>query len=114
MVAVPALFPVTVEPETEAIEELLDWKLPPVKPLGAEAVEVWPTMIVEGERLTVPLGQEPAVTVYVTVAIWGELSALESEMVIVQLKLPILEGASTVTVTFWLLPALILPELKLR
>ena len=63
MVAGPALLPVTVEPETEATLELLDWKIPPVKPLGAEAVEVWPTVIVVAERLTVPLGQEPAVTV---------------------------------------------------
>lgn len=63
MVAVPALFPVIVEPETEAIAELLDWKLPPVKPLGAEAVEVWPTLIEEDERDTVPEGQEPGVTV---------------------------------------------------
>ena len=40
MVAEPALWPVTVLPETEAMPELLLWKLPPEKFAGAEAVEV--------------------------------------------------------------------------
>ena len=116
IVAVPALLPVTVDPdpETEAIVASLDWKLPPLKPDGAEAVLVWPTLIEAGDKFTVPLGQLPAVTVYVTEAVWSELSALASEMVMTQLKLPMLEGASTVTVTFWLLPALTLPEPELK
>ena len=63
IVAEPALLPVTVEPETEAIAVSLDWKLPPANPDGAEAVVVWPTLIEPADKLTVPLGQEPPVTV---------------------------------------------------
>ena len=75
-VAVPAALPVTVFPETLAIEELLEEKLPPVKPAGAEAMLVPPTVIVEGVRVTVLLevGQEGGVvTVTVSVVVPTEL-----------------------------------------
>ena len=96
------------------MEELLVWKVPPVKPEGAEAVEVWPTVIEESERDTVPEGQEPPVTVYVTEVVWGELSALAPEIVMVQVKEPTLVGASTETVILELPPAEILPEPELK
>ena len=113
IVAAPALLPVTVDPETEAIVASLDWKLPPLKPVGAEAVVVWPTFIELDNKLTVPLGQLPALTVYVSVSVWGELSALESEIVTLQMKEPTLEGASIETVIVRLPPALMLPEFEL-
>ena len=57
--------------------------------------------------------QETEETLYVTPAVWGLLSALGSEMVMVQLKEPTLEGASMETVMLLLLPAAMLPEAEL-
>jgi len=60
IVALPAATPVTVVPETLAIEELLERKLPPVQLVGAEAMLVPPTVMVAGVRVTALLevGQE--------------------------------------------------------
>ena len=64
-VALPAVTPVTVLPETVATEVFPDAKVPPVKPEGAEATLVPPTVMVVGVRLTtaVLVGQLPALTV---------------------------------------------------
>jgi hypothetical protein len=56
IVALPALSPVTVEPETVAALELEE-KMPPVHPDGAEAALVPPTTMVVGLSVTVPVGQ---------------------------------------------------------
>ena len=68
MLEEPPATAVTVDPETVATEVLLETKVPPEKPAGAEAVEVWLTLIEEEERLTEPPGQEPACTVTCTEA----------------------------------------------
>ena len=64
-VALPAATPVTVLPETVATEVFPDAKVPPVKPEGAEATLVPPTVMVVGARLTVlpEVGQGPGTTV---------------------------------------------------
>ena len=57
MLAEPWALPVMAEPDTVAMEVFGEIKLPPLKPLGAEAVVVWPTLMKEEDNDTVPEGQ---------------------------------------------------------
>jgi len=50
-----------VEPEAAAWV-LLETKVPPVNPAGADAVKVLPTSTEEALKLTFPAGQEPGLT----------------------------------------------------
>ena len=63
MLALPTAAPVMVVPETVALP-LLEAKLPPLKPAGAEALTVLPWTTVPEDRITVLEleGHEPAET----------------------------------------------------
>ncbi len=66
MLEVPAETPLMVAPLTVATEVLDEAKLPPLKPLGAEAVEVWPVFIVDADNDTEPEGQDTTALCTVT------------------------------------------------
>lgn len=59
----PADTPVAVEPDTVAMAGLEEEKDPPVKPAGAERLEVWPTLTEFGDKETDPAGQMPGLAV---------------------------------------------------
>src|SRR3989338_3830531 len=86
------------------------WKPSSFEELSVHVRVIWP----QEEALSVwrfagAVGMD-SLTTYVTATVCGSLAELGSEMLMVQAKEPMLDGASMVTVMFRLLPAATEPE----